>query len=505
MNTSRRRRALAGVLATVATGLLAAAGPAAADPIASSGAGAVAAGVPGRRGDRAQDQGPDDRAAEPVHGAQPVQQHPQRHLDDRRLPAQGSARASRRSRPRRRSRCGSAAASRSTAAAGSSPSARRCSPARRSGSWIRTPWRRSARCDLPDAANPPGTKPYQNFTGGGYFFLDQKDRIWVPTKTDHIFVYNEGADGVTPTLERDYDLTSVLDTSTERISSALPDFNGLVWFVSKANGKVGTLNTKTGALKVKTMNEEIENSFAVGEDGVYIVSDKRMYRFKATENGHARGSSGRRPTRTRGSSSRARSTPASGTTPTIMDNGYVAITDNADPMNVVVYRTAKKLARARSAWSARCRCSPGASATENSLLTAGRSLIVENNYGYQDPLGPTAGAVTEPGLRPRRRQQGRQGLHEEVDEHRGPRADRGPEALDQDRPDLHLRAGPLTRAAPRATTGPRSTGATARPRSASTPAPGLNYNNNYAGLALGPDGTAYLGVIGGMLALRDAS
>ena len=34
---------------------------------------------------------------------------------------------------------------------------------------------------------------------------------------------------------------------------------------------------------------------------------------------------------------------------------------------------------------------------------------------------------------------------------------------------------------------------------------GLNYNNNYAGIALGRDGTAYLGVVGGMLALRDAS
>ncbi|MCW2966613.1 MAG: hypothetical protein JWM71_385, partial [Solirubrobacteraceae bacterium] len=28
-------------------------------------------------------------------------------------------------------------------------------------------------------------------------------------------------------------------------------------------------------------------------------------------------------------------------------------------------------------------------------------------------------------------------------------------------------------------------------------------NNNYAGLALGPDGTAYVGTIGGMEALRD--
>ncbi|UGS38324.1 hypothetical protein DSM104329_04748 [Capillimicrobium parvum] len=35
----------------------------------------------------------------------------------------------------------------------------------------------------------------------------------------------------------------------------------------------------------------------------------------------------------------------SGTTPTILLGGRVAITDNADPMNVVVYRTAKHLRR----------------------------------------------------------------------------------------------------------------------------------------------------------------
>ena len=32
---------------------------------------------------------------------------------------------------------------------------------------------------------------------------------------------------------------------------------------------------------------------------------------------------------------------------------------------------------------------------------------------------------------------------------------------------------------------------------------GLSFNNNYAGLALGLSGTAYLGVIGGFVALRD--
>jgi hypothetical protein len=32
---------------------------------------------------------------------------------------------------------------------------------------------------------------------------------------------------------------------------------------------------------------------------------------------------------------------------------------------------------------------------------------------------------------------------------------------------------------------------------------GLGFNNNYAGLAIGPTGTAYLGVTGGLIALRD--
>ena len=134
----------------------------------------------------------------------------------------------------------------------------------------------------------------------------------MPTKTDHIYVLGESRRRHALELERDYDLTSVLDEETERITSALPDFNGLIWFVSKPNGKVGTLIPKTGAIQVKTLGEEIENSFAVGEDGVYIVSDKRMYRFKASKQRHAADRSGRSAIRTPGSSSRARSTPARG-------------------------------------------------------------------------------------------------------------------------------------------------------------------------------------------------
>lgn len=33
--------------------------------------------------------------------------------------------------------------------------------------------------------------------------------------------------------------------------------------------------------------------------------------------------------------------------------------------------------------------------------------------------------------------------------------------------------------------------------------PGLGFNNNYAPITLGPDGSAYVGVLGGLVALRD--
>ena len=357
--------------------------------------------------------------------------------------------------------------------------------------------------DLPTAPNPSGTKEFQNFAGGGYFFLDNKDRIWVATRTDHIYLLNEGPDGNTLTLERDYDLTSVLDTSTERISSALPDYNGLIWFVSKANGKVGTLNPKTGALKPLQLDEEIENSFAVASDGVYIVSDKRMYRFKANKKG--------KPTviwskgyPNSGIVKPSQVNAGSGTTPTILEDGYSAITDNADPMNIVVYRNKKNLKKGEK----RIVCKvpvfdAGASATENSLMGTKRSLIVENNYGYQDPFGPNAGALTEPGFaRVDVKKNGKGCVKKWTNTDV-----RSPTVV----PKLSTKTGLIyTYSRPEEPLGDQGyfwttidyrTGKTVWSKYAGS---GLTFNNNYAGLALGPNGRAYLGTIGGIISLRDS-
>ncbi len=251
------------------------------------------------------------------------------------------------------------------------------------------------------------------------------------------------------------------------------------------------------------MNEEIENSFAVGEDGVYIVSDKRMYRFKANSSGVPR-VIWKKGYPNSGIVKPSQVNAGSGTTPTIMDNDLVSITDNADPMNVVVYRRGKNLDKGEK----RVVCkepifSKGASATENSIITAGRSLIVENNYGYQDPFGPNSGAVTEPGFV-------RVDVNKKLTDcktvwtNTEVRAPTVVPKLSTKNGLIYAYARPEDPAAEAYywTAIKWSNGKTAWSQYAGS---GLAFNNNYAGLALGPDGTAYLGVTGGIVALRDGS
>jgi hypothetical protein len=351
--------------------------------------------------------------------------------------------------------------------------------------------------DLPFAPDPPGTPRYQNFAGGGYFFLDRHNQIWSATKTQHLFVLRVAADGRSISKVGDYDLTSVL-AEDERISSALPDFRGRIWFVSKKGGKVGILNPRTRAIHVKRLGEDVQNSFAVGRRGVYIVSSRRMYRFSARRG---------RPRidwkvryRNSGLVKPGQADAGSGTTPTLMRGGRVAITDNADPMNVVVYRAARRLHGRRRVVCEVPVFARGASATENSLITAGRSLFVENNYGYQDPFGPRSGALTQPGFaRVDVRRRGCRKVWTNSTE-------RAPSVV----PKLSTRTGLIyayTREPAPTIDQPyfwtaidARTGRTAWKVYAGS---GLGFNNNYAGLALGPDGTAYLGVFGGIVALRD--
>src|SRR6266550_2030263 len=324
----------------------------------------------------------------------------------------------------------------------------------------------------------------------------------IPTNSHQIWVVGETTTALGPAFElvRVYDLATVVEP-TEGIISCLPDWSGLLWFVT-VNALVGTVDPDSGAVQtMRLAGEAVGNSFAVDETGgVFIVSDHALYRFAA--------GAMREPVVTwreeyaRGARLKPGQTNfGSGTTPTLMGTRWVAITDNADPqMHVVVYW------RAASIEGPRLLCavpffSTGTGATENSLIGTGDSLLVENNYGYTGPASVMNGATTEPGVT-------RIDVHADGDcRVRWTSSERVPSTVSKmSLADGLMYAytkdpGPGSTDAWYLTAISFKTGVTLWKRLVGT---GLGYNNNFAPVTLGPDGTtAYVGVLAGLTLVRD--
>ncbi len=233
---------------------------------------------------------------------------------------------------------------------------------------------------------------FTNFGGGGYFYLDNKDRAVVPTTTRHVQVFAETPAPGFSTV-RDIDLSGVIPDG-ESIISALPDWKGRIWFAS-TGGVVGYVGA-AGKIVSRTLGEPVGNSFAVDEQGgVYIVSDAALYRFEARR-GQVK-TIWRARYANIGIAKPGQSEKGSGTTPTLMGKGLVSITDNADPMDVLVFKRARKVKGRRLV----CRqpvFAKGASDTDQSLIATPRAMVVENNYGYTGPSSVMQGKTTTPGL-----------------------------------------------------------------------------------------------------------
>lgn len=230
--------------------------------------------------------------------------------------------------------------------------------------------------------------PYDDTSGATYFVLDSEDRILLTDTQNAIQIlqYSE-ADGEFVQVHR-YDLSDAVvpmeAPARDHVQMTIPDWSGEhLWFTTRY-GIIGTVDRETGRVAtLDTGGEEIQNSFAVGEDGVYIVTDHAMYRLSAGTDGqpvvdwrteYDRGTTVKPSNFNQGS----------GTTPQIFGE-MVAITDNAEPrMNVLFLR--------RSDGSLACSIpvfQEGASTTENALPGLVRegpygleySVIVDNNHG----------------------------------------------------------------------------------------------------------------------------
>lgn len=231
---------------------------------------------------------------------------------------------------------------------------------------------------------------------GTYFYADAANRTVIGTSERKIAVLSH--DEAAFTLDKTVDLRRTIPADDE-FESLQPDFDGHTWFATKG-GLMGTVDLDKGRVlgTYRMAGEKILNSMAAdSEGGLYVASDARMYRFDTTAKGKPKVTWRQRY------DAGDRVKPGqvglgTGTTPTLMGEKYVAITDNADPrMHVVVYR------RAATVKGPRVLCKvpvfqKGTSATENSLIGTNRSLIVENNYGYASMDVTTNGATTTPGI-----------------------------------------------------------------------------------------------------------
>jgi hypothetical protein len=346
---------------------------------------------------------------------------------------------------------------------------------------------------------PGTTPPTEDLCGGAYFYLDNRDRAVVETTNGQVWVIAQQptTTGTTFRLQRTYDVSAAVP-SGDCLIALMPGWDGWVWFVTEQGG-VGTLNPKDGAVRsIRLPDEAIVNSFATDETGgAFIVSDHALYRFD-------RGRRGRphvtwrqrydRGTRTKpGQLSRG-----SGTTPTLVGKDLVVITDNADPrMHVESFlRTAAPVKHRRV-----CRAAVfgrGISATENSVVAVGRSVIVENNYGYTGPAATMNGGSTAPGI-------ARVGVGKGSCGTRWTSHESAPTSV----PKASLANGLLyVYTKPRGDTADPwyftavdvRTGRTAYRRLTGT---GAQWNNHYAAVYLGPDGTAYMPTLAGVVRIED--
>jgi len=247
-----------------------------------------------------------------------------------------------------------------------------------------------ARLKLPQRASNKSfnlRKIMSDTSGGAYFFLDEKDRAVLVDANQDLKVVGQRWDKDKPyfEIEKQYSLKQVLLDKTREsdvVTSVLPDWQGRYWLVSRL-GLVGVLDPNTGSIDAITLEgEEIQNSFAIDQNLTYVVSDKALYGIGTAPEGLKPTVFWREEYEVARHKKTGSITCGSGTTPTLLGDKYIAIADNAEPqINVLVYdrRIEKKMKRLVGKVPV---FEAGASATENTLIGIGNSLIVENNFGY---------------------------------------------------------------------------------------------------------------------------
>ena len=340
------------------------------------------------------------------------------------------------------------------------------------------------------------SNPFTDLCGGTYFYLDNHDRAYVLTTDKKILVIKVGAGSLK--LLRTYSLAKAV-TGDDCAIATMPDWSGRIFFATQ-HGTVGVVNPTSGKVKtVRFKGQGIFNSMSGDESGaIYVVTDHRLYSVAANSKDvpHVRWSA----KYDRGSKQKpGQLSQGSGTTPTLIGRHLVAITDNADPrMHVQFYRRNGKHAGHRICQAAVF--AKGKSDTENTLAAAGQSVIVENNYGYSGLQSTELGKSTTPGV-------ARVRIHKGHCKVLWTNHIVAPTSV----PKVSLGAGLAYVYAKPPSSNPLvdtwyfsaidiRTGKTVWQQRTGN---GIQWNNHYASIYLGPDHAAYIATIAGLIRFKD--
>lgn len=239
---------------------------------------------------------------------------------------------------------------------------------------------------------------------GAYFYLDHLDRPVCTTSNQEIRIYAIENDNFK--LVESFDLSATINNPEDLLNSVLPDSFGNLWFITQQavlgyiDSEGNTFFTKIKEVSSADPNEKISKSFASDQNGgIYIVTDYALYRFDIGMNGNPTlnwRNSYDRGTRIKSGQNQQ----GSGTTPTLFDdfdgNEFVTIADNSDPFaHVLVFNRKNGELIAKQKVFTHL---PFKNSCENSLIAVNHSVIIENNFGNDDIKSTAGRKTTKPGI-----------------------------------------------------------------------------------------------------------
>jgi len=236
-----------------------------------------------------------------------------------------------------------------------------------------------------------GFRPFvPNAAGGAYFSLDKDENFFLGPGTNRLEQYHIAVTDGVPKFVQDFSkeipgLEPALEATDPMLQDTVIDWEGRYWFMI-TDGRVGYYDREVDEIKMKDLGEDLQNSMVVDDEAVYLVTFEALQRLSVDAEGEIRvdwrapydpgtGVSG--------------ILPGSGTSPTLLgtNDDLISICDNKDgQINLLVIDRHRDLDDLPL-----CTVpifSPGASATENTVVGYNDDIIVVNNAGFQGPLLP---------------------------------------------------------------------------------------------------------------------